>query len=63
LQAQETPLRGSLIDKGEMPTPLPAPTVLGHLDKSHIAIHTYPEYHHLTGLASFRVDIDIPRAA
>jgi S-adenosylmethionine decarboxylase len=37
----------------------PAPFVIGHLDKSHIAIHTYPEYHRLTGLASFRVDIDI----
>ncbi|HRT38285.1 MAG: adenosylmethionine decarboxylase [Rectinema sp.] len=36
-----------------------APSIVGHLDKSHIAIHTYPEYHHLTGLASFRVDIDI----
>ena len=36
-----------------------APNIVGHLDKSHIAIHTYPEYHHLTGLASFRVDIDI----
>ncbi|MCX8013540.1 MAG: adenosylmethionine decarboxylase, partial [Rectinema sp.] len=35
------------------------PWIVGHLDKSHIAIHTYPEYHHLTGLASFRVDIDI----
>ena len=38
---------------------IPAPFVIGHLDKSHIAIHTYPEYHRLTGLASFRVDIDI----
>jgi len=38
---------------------VPASFIVGHLDKSHIAIHTYPEYHHLTGLASFRVDIDI----
>ncbi|MCX7774828.1 MAG: S-adenosylmethionine decarboxylase [Rectinemataceae bacterium] len=38
---------------------IPAPFVVGHLDMSHIAIHTYPEYHHLTGLATFRVDIDI----
>lgn len=37
----------------------PAPGVLGHLDKSHIAIHTYPEYHQLSGIATFRVDIDI----
>lgn len=38
---------------------VPGSFIVGHLDKSHIAIHTYPEYHHLTGLASFRVDIDI----
>ena len=37
----------------------PAPLVVGHLDKSHIAIHTYPEYNHLSGIASFRVDVDI----
>lgn len=38
---------------------LAAPLVVGHLDKSHIAIHTYPEYNQLSGIASFRVDIDI----
>jgi S-adenosylmethionine decarboxylase len=37
----------------------PSPLVVGHLDKSHIAIHTYPEYNHLSGIASFRVDVDI----
>jgi len=38
---------------------IPPSLIVGHLDKSHIAIHTYPEYHHLTGFTSFRVDIDI----
>jgi len=33
--------------------------IVGHLDTSHIAIHTYPEYNQLSGIASFRVDIDI----
>jgi len=37
----------------------PSPLAVGHLDKSHIAIHTYPEYNHLSGIASFRVDVDI----
>jgi S-adenosylmethionine decarboxylase len=37
----------------------PAAQLVGHLDKSHIAIHTYPEYNHLSGIASFRVDADI----
>jgi len=34
-------------------------SVVGHLETSHIAIHTYPEYNPLSGIASFRVDIDI----
>ena len=34
-------------------------TVLAHLDKSHITVHTYPEYHPDTYLATFRVDIDV----
>jgi len=36
-----------------------SPAVVGHLDTSHIAIHTYPEYNQLSGIASFRVDVDI----
>ena len=39
--------------------PLSAPAVVGHLDTSHIAIHTYPEYNQLSGIATFRVDVDI----
>lgn len=34
-------------------------TVAAHLDKSHITVHTYPEYHPETSIATFRVDIDI----
>ena len=34
-------------------------TVVGHLDKSHVTVHTYPEYHPDTCLATFRVDIDV----
>lgn len=30
-----------------------------HLDKSHVTVHTYPEYHPDTSIATFRVDIDI----
>lgn len=33
--------------------------ILGHLDKSHITAHTYPEYHPETSIATFRVDIDV----
>lgn len=34
-------------------------TVVAHLDKSHITVHTYPEYHPETCIATFRVDIDV----
>lgn len=38
---------------------LQSDTVLAHLDKSHITVHTYPEYHPETCIATFRVDIDV----
>jgi S-adenosylmethionine decarboxylase len=34
-------------------------TVLAHLDKSHITVHTYPETHPHNGIATFRADIDV----
>ena len=34
-------------------------TQLAHLDKSHVTVHTYPEYHPETCLATLRVDIDV----
>ena len=46
-----------LIAEGSM---MPAgQTQLAHLDKSHVTVHTYPEYHPETFLATFRVDIDV----
>ncbi|MDO4582688.1 MAG: adenosylmethionine decarboxylase [Planctomycetia bacterium] len=42
---------GSMVPAGE--------TYLAHLDKSHVTVHTYPEYHPETCLATFRVDIDV----
>ncbi|MCD6435067.1 MAG: adenosylmethionine decarboxylase, partial [Clostridiales bacterium] len=39
---------------------LPIPKhVVGHLDKSHITVHTYPESHPDGGISTFRVDIDV----
>lgn len=43
---------------GEQPGPLPE-TVVGHLDKSHITVHTYPESHPHEGISTFRADIDV----
>lgn len=42
----------------ETPGPLPD-TVLAHLDKSHITVHTYPESHPDDGISTFRADIDV----
>ena len=48
LVAEETMLKNKL-----------GATVVEHLDKSHVSVHTYPEYHPETFLATFRVDIDV----
>ena len=42
---------GSMIPVGD--------TTVAHLNKSHVTVHTYPEYHPETCLATFRVDIDV----
>jgi len=42
----------------EAPGPLPE-TVVAHLDKSHLTVHTYPESHPDSGVSTFRVDIDV----
>jgi len=34
-------------------------TVVAHLDKSHVTVHTYPEFHPNHDISSFRVDIDV----
>lgn len=41
------------------PGPASPETVLAHLDKSHITVHTYPEYHPDGGVCTFRADIDV----
>jgi S-adenosylmethionine decarboxylase len=42
----------------ESPGPLPDSVVV-QLDKSHITVHTYPEYHPHDGISTFRADIDV----
>ena len=44
--------------KSASPGPIPE-IILGHLDKSHITVHTYPEYHPYEGISTFRADIDV----
>lgn len=46
------------ISNSASPGPLPE-AVVGHLDKSHVTVHTYPESHPDNGISTFRVDIDV----
>jgi len=61
----EEPVIAEGIDYHEEPGPLPGDdepsreSVVAHLDKSHITVHTYPESHPENGISTFRVDIDV----
>ena len=51
-----------LISEGHLdglPTPGKKDSVVAHLDKSHITVHTYPENHPDAGISTFRADIDV----
>lgn len=54
----EGPLSEKLLPNTESPGPLPE-SVVAHLDKSHITVHTYPESHPDDGISTFRADIDV----
>lgn len=46
-------------NRGELEIFKTRETVVGHLDKSHVTVHTYPEFHPDNSIATFRVDIDV----
>jgi S-adenosylmethionine decarboxylase len=54
----EEPIAAERISNTEAPGPLPE-SVVAHLDKSHITVHTYPESHPDSGISTFRADIDV----
>lgn len=54
----EEPIQNRADALTEAPGPLPD-AVVGHLDKSHITVHTYPESHPEKGISTFRADIDV----
>jgi S-adenosylmethionine decarboxylase len=54
----EEPIKSQHISNEEEPGPLKE-TVVTHLDKSHLTVHTYPESHPENGISTFRVDIDV----
>ena len=54
----EEPVVSETLSNTEAPGPLPE-SVVAHLDKSHITVHTYPESHPEGGISTFRADIDV----
>jgi S-adenosylmethionine decarboxylase len=54
----EEPIIAEELSNTEAPGPLPD-SVVAHLDKSHITVHTYPESHPDNGISTFRADIDV----
>lgn len=46
------------VTNSETPGPTPE-TLVAHLDKSHLTVHTYPETHPAEGICTFRADIDV----
>lgn len=60
LISEEPVIQGYTKESVETASPGPVPeTVLAHLDKSHITVHTYPESHPHGGICTFRADIDV----
>ena len=43
----------------QQPTVVNKDSVVAHLDKSHITVHTYPESHPDQGISTFRADVDV----
>ena len=58
LISEEPAKGGEALPNNEAPGPLPD-SVVAHLDKSHLTVHTYPESHPDNGISTFRVDIDV----
>lgn len=54
----EEPIVAEHLSNSEAPGPLPE-ALVGHLDKSHLTVHTYPESHPDNGISTFRADIDV----
>jgi len=48
-----------LIAEDEVLPAIQSDLIVGHLDKSHITIHTYPESHPQNDVSTFRVDIEV----
>lgn len=60
LVAENQPQKEEPEKESDTESPGPEPKdIVGHLDKSHITVHTYPESHPDRGVSTFRADIDV----
>lgn len=60
LVAEDEVTNEEVVKEDDSETPGPSSdAIVGHLDKSHIAVHTYPESHPYKGISTFRADIDV----
>lgn len=63
LLISEEKLSPELIDmscnRGQFSNAMIKDCVVAHLDKSHVTVHTYPEFHPDNDITTFRVDIDV----
>ena len=57
LISEEVPAMSG-VTNSESPGPTPE-SLVAHLDKSHLTVHTYPETHPVEGICTFRADIDV----
>ena len=57
LISEEVPAMAG-VTNSETPGPTPE-SLVAHLDKSHLTVHTYPETHPEQGICTFRADIDV----
>lgn len=55
----EEAIADNVIDKSCNKGNYAGDSIMGHLDKSHLTVHTYPEYHPNNAISTFRVDIDV----
>jgi S-adenosylmethionine decarboxylase len=58
VQVEEHFEASTLDNTAEEPGPIPE-SIVSHLNKSHITVHTYPESHPDEGISTFRADIDV----
>lgn len=58
-EAMPDPLIDASCNRGRGFGLVPKDTIAAHLDKSHLTVHTYPEFHPENSVATFRVDIEV----